>query len=276
MKTIAVINLKGGVGKTTTAVNMAALLAGRHNKSVLLIDNDPQGNTSQFFECYESWSGICGAAEILNGVQPGRYFRSVGNNQNEIELINANISLLGADNALRASTERQDNRYRAFLSAESVRQQYDYCIIDNAPALLMCTVNALCAADEVIIPVTLDNWSLDGVETITEQIEQLKVLNKKLTIAGILLTNYRKSLENGAAEKWLRENCKYKVFDTQIRRSDKVTEATYYKKPIDQYSPRSAAAVTYRRFVNEYLEMEEQHDRCPETVNPWGGIEHGI
>lgn len=270
MKTIAIINLKGGVGKTTTAINMAALLAGRHNKGVLLIDNDPQGNASQFFKCYEAWSDTCGAADILNGGQPGRYFRSVGvgGNQrgfvfNRIEIINANISLLGADNALRASSERQDNRYQAFLSTESVTQQYDYCIIDNPPALLMCTINALCAADEVIIPVTLDNWSLDGVETVTEQIEQLKVLNDKLTIAGILLTNYKRSPENEAAEKWLRENCRYRVFDTQIRRSDKVTAATYYKMPLEQYSPRSAAAVTYRKFVKEYLESTEevQHDQ---------------
>lgn len=260
MRTIAIINLKGGVGKTTTAINMAALLAGRHDKSVLLIDNDPQGNASQIFECYESWSDTCGAADILNGGQPGRYFRSVGagGNRSGIEVINANISLLGADNALRASTERQDNRYRAFLSTESVTQQYDYCIIDNPPALLMCTINALCAADEVIIPVTLDNWALDGVETITRQIEQLKALNDKLTIAGILLTNYKKSLENEAAEKWLRENCKYRVFDTQIRRSDKITAATYYKKPVDEYSPRSAAAVAYRKFVKEYLERTER------------------
>lgn len=260
MKTIAIINLKGGVGKTTTAINMAALLAGRHNKSVLLIDNDPQGNASQIFECYESWSDTCGAADILNGGLPGRYFRStvacgipIG-----IEVINANISLLGADNALRASTERQDNRYRAFLSTESVTQKYDYCIIDNPPALLMCTINALCAADEVIIPVTLDNWALDGVETITEQIEQLQALNSRLIIAGILLTNYKKSPENEAAEKWLRENCRYRVFKTKIRRSDKVTAATYYKAPLEQYSPRSAAAVTYRKFVNEYLESTEK------------------
>lgn len=259
MKTIAIINLKGGVGKTTTAINMAALLAVRHCKNVLLIDNDPQGNTSQFFSCYKGWDQTCGAAEIINGEMPGRYFRKIGTEKAKyvagIEIINANISLLAADNVLRASTERQDNRYRKFLSDKSVKHVYDYCIIDNPPSLLMCTINALCAADEVIIPVTLDNWALDGVETITEQIEQLHALNKNLKIAGILLTNYKKSLENETAEKWLRENCKYKVFDTKIRRSDKVTEATYYKKPLDEYSPRSAAAVTYWQFVKEYLEM---------------------
>ncbi|MBD5504107.1 MAG: ParA family protein [Lachnospiraceae bacterium] len=252
MKTIAIINLKGGVGKTTTAINMATLLATKHGKSVLLIDNDPQGNASQFFDCYDGGEDTCGAAEILRNEIPASW------SNHGIDIINANISLLEADNALRASTKRQDNRIKEYLQSTAWRQ-YDYCIIDNPPALLMCTINALCAADEVIIPVTLDNWALDGVETIAAQIEELKALNARLQIAGILLTNYRKTPENEAAEKWLRDNCKYRVFETKIRRSDKVTAATYYKEPLEKYSPRSAAAVTYRKFVNEYLERRAEY-----------------
>lgn len=173
-------------------------------------------------------------------------------NTQGIDVIDANISLLEADNVLRVSNERQDNRLKEYL--EMVESKYDYCIIDNPPALLMCTINALCAADEVIVPITLDNWALDGVETITAQLEELRALNNKLKIAGILLTNYKKTAENEVAEKWLRENCRYKVFETKIRRSDKAVAATYYKKPLEKYSPRSAAAITYRKFVNEYLQ----------------------
>ena len=246
MKTIAIINLKGGVGKTTTAINMATLLAEKHRKRVLLIDNDPQGNASQFFNCYEGGEDTCGAAEILRKEIPESW------NEHGIDIINANISLLEADNALRASEERQDNRIKEYLQNYAA-VKYDYCIIDNPPALLMCTINALCAANEVIVPITLDNWALDGVETITAQVEELQALNDGLKIAGILLTNYRKTPENEAAEKWLRANCKYRVFTTQIRRSDKATAATYYKEPLEKYSPRSAAAVTYRKFVKEYM-----------------------
>lgn len=112
--------------------------------------------------------------------------------------------------------------------------------------------SALCAADEVIIPVRLDNWSIDGVDVITEQIEALKALNSNLKIAGILLTDYKKSIENEAAEEWLRKNCKYNVFSRRIRHSEKAVAATYYKQPLETYSPRSAAATDYRKFMEEY------------------------
>lgn len=245
MKTIAIINLKGGVGKTTTAISMATLLVSKYKKRVLLIDNDPQGNTSQFFGHY--YGSMCGSGKILQKIEPYIYQTAAG-----VDIIDANITLLEADNKLRGSEERQDNRMLTYL--ESQKEKYDYCIIDNPPALLMCTINALCAADEVIVPVTLDNWALDGVETITVQIEKLKPFNSSLKIAGILLTNYKRSNENEIAENWLRKNCEYRVFNTRIRRSDKVTAATYYKEPMEKYSPRSAAAVTYRKFIEEYLQ----------------------
>lgn len=249
MKTIAIINLKGGVGKTTTAINMAALLA-RAGNTVLLIDNDPQGNASQFFGCFCA-EEVCGSAKILKREYPGLH-RAYENPKGKgvVNIITANMTLLEADNDLRASAERQDNRMAEFLNDQ--RNIYDFCIIDNPPAILMCTINALCAADEVIVPVTLDNWALDGVETITGQIEGLRALNSRLNIAGVLLTNYRPTPENEAAEEWLRKNCSYRVFETKIRRSDKAIAATYHKKPLEDYSPRSAAALSYRKFVKEY------------------------
>lgn len=248
MKTIAVINLKGGVGKSTTSINLSALLANRWGKRVLLIDNDKQGNTSQFFGRFIK-DAKCGSSCILDGEEPVIWTTNEG-----LDIINSNMTLKQAEYELLASEERQDNRLKLFLEKKAA--EYDYCIIDNSPDVGMCVINALCAADEVIVPVKLDNWALDGTEMITEQIEQLKALNKELKKITVLITMYKKSLENEAAEEWLRKNSKTEVFKTKIRYSPKVDAATYYKLPLDEYSKMCAAAVDYRKFVKEFLGKE--------------------
>lgn len=248
MRTISVINLKGGVGKTTTSINMATLLANRWGKRVLLIDNDKQGNTSQFFGRFIK-EAPCGSSRILEGEEPVIWTTNQG-----LDLINANMTLESAEIGLLKSDERQDDRLKRFL--EKKASQYDFCIIDNPPAVGMCVINALCASDEVIVPVKLDNWALDGTEMITDTIEQLKTLNKDLKQISVLITNYEKSTENEAAEEWLRKNCKSRVFKTKIRHSKKADSATYYKEPLDQYSKMCAAAVDYRKLVKEYLGKE--------------------
>lgn len=248
MKTISVINLKGGVGKTTTAINMAALLANRWGKRVLLIDNDKQGNTSQFFGKYIK-DATCGAARILEGGDPAIWVTDQG-----LDVINANMTLETAENELLKSNDRQDNRMKMFLQKKM--QEYDFCIIDNPPAVGMCVINALCASDEVIVPVKLDNWALDGTEMITETIGQLKALNKDLKKISVPITDFIKTPESEAAEEWLRENCSAEVFKTKIRFSKKVDSATYYKQPLDGYSLMCAAAVDYRKMIKEYLGKE--------------------
>lgn len=245
MKTISIINLKGGVAKTTTSVNMAAMLANEFGKKVLLIDNDKQGNASKFFGYYNQ-NVICGMARILKNQEPVR--RKINGN---MDLITANMTLQQAENELIMSTERQDDRLRNYL--QKVSSEYDFVIIDNPPAVSMCVINALCATNDVIIPVVLDDWSLDGVEVVAEQIEALATLNKGLSIAGVLVANYKKSFTNMAADEWLRNNCKYKVFDQKIRFSGKVTDSTYSKQPLCIFSKTSAAAVDYKKLCKEYL-----------------------
>lgn len=243
MKTISVINLKGGVAKTTTSINVAATLADEYGKKVLLIDNDKQGNASKFFGHFNP-NKAAGTAAILERRDPVRWKIS-GN----LDLINGNMTIQSAEAKVDQSNDVQIDRFRSYL--ERVKEEYDYVIIDNPPAVSMCVINALCATDEVIIPVKLDDWSLDGVEIVAEQIEALKQLNRGLHILGILVANYKKSFTNMAAVEWLRKNCKYHVFEQKIRYSVKVDESTYSKQPLCVFSKTSAAAKDYKALVQE-------------------------
>ena len=246
MKTISVINLKGGVGKTTTAITMAHTLSGKHyNKRVLLIDNDKQGNTSRFFEKFNKQEN-CGSGEILRRIDPTVYHITP-----TLDLINANMTLEAAEYEVLAAADDQANRFKSYLAA--VADQYDFCIIDNAPAVSMCVINALCATDEAIITIKLDDWSLDGVDIITEQIQNIKAINKDLKVGGVLLTVFKKTSHNLAAEEWLRKNCRHRVFETKIRYSEKVDGWTYSKEPLEYFSKMCAAAVDYRKFMREYF-----------------------
>lgn len=246
MKVISIINLKGGVGKTTTAITMAHILSGRkYEKKVLLIDNDKQGNTSQFFEVLKP-KELCGSNEILRRQQPTIFHITP-----TLDVINANMTLESAEYEVLAAQDDQADRFETFLA--TIEDQYDYCIIDNPPSVSMCVINALCASDEVIITVKLNDWSLDGVDIITEQIGNIATINNVLKVGGVLLTAFKKTPFSLAAEEWLRKNCEYRVFDTKIRYSDKVDDWTYSKVPLDEFSKMSAAAVDYRKFIREYL-----------------------
>ena len=245
MKTISIINLKGGTGKSTTAITMAHILSGaKHKKRVLLIDNDKQGNTSQFFN-KASLAG-CGSGDILRKIQPTIYRIT-----DTLDLINANMTLEGAEYEVLAATDNQADRFASFL--QTVADQYDFCIIDNPPSVSMCVVNALCASDEVIVTVKLNDWSLDGVDILTEQINNLKAINSRLKVAGVLLTIFKRTIFSEAAEEWLRLNSPHKVFETKIRYSDKVDDWTYSKVPLEKFSKMCAASVDYRKFIREYL-----------------------
>lgn len=246
MKTISTINLKGGVGKSTTAITMAHILSGaKYKKRVLLIDNDKQGNTSQFFGKLYAKDN-CGSSHILRKLQPTIYRIT-----DTLDLINANMTLEGAEYEVLAATDNQADRFASFL--QTVADQYDFCIIDNPPSVSMCVINALCASDEIIVTVKLNDWSLDGVDIITEQIDNIKSINKGLKVAGVLLTIFKKTPFSLAAEEWLRKNSPHRVFETKIRYSDKVDDWTYSKVPLDEFSKMCAAAVDYRKFIREYL-----------------------
>lgn len=262
MKTIAIINLKGGVGKTTTAVSLAELLAAgtkdkKDKKRVLLFDNDKQGNASKLFQRHSGYK----EAPACRALKYGILEDCIKHTENwYIDIVPCNYYMASAELSLKMDkNSSQHDRYKAALA--QVQTDYDYCIIDNAPDLGLNVINALVAADEIIIPVNLDCYALDGLEEVVEQIKNIKALNLKAVLVGCLITDYEKSDTSEAAEYWLREKSGLPIFTQKIRHSKKVKDSTFYKKTPLGYSSRSGAAQDYKKFVAEYLEKAESEGK---------------
>lgn len=250
MKTICIMNLKGGVGKTVTAGNLADLLAADHGKRVLLIDADHQGNTSRFFRGDQEAATL---REILTGEAEPYWPESVQRTGYEgLDLIPADMSLAELD----ASPVQDPGavwRLRELLEEVDLDDAYDYVIIDMPPAFSLAARAALAAADEVIVPIKLDAFSVDGMAELLRQISAMRKVNDRLTLAGVLVTMWRNIDVVNQAERVLRSG-NVPVFATVIRQTDRVDESTFQRQPLRVYSPRSAACVDYRALVREYLE----------------------
>lgn len=250
MKTISIINLKGGVAKTVSAINIAYTLVKMHGKRVLLIDNDKQGNTSKFFQLYNyDHDGI---AELLtdksldvdNVIQNTAY--------EGLDVITANMNLLRANKEILLDVSRpQQTRLRKKL--EKVRDQYDYCVIDNAPGIDMSVINALVASDDVLVPVKIDKFAFDGLEQLVEQVEDVSDFNSNITFRGCFITMYQRNGVNTQGSEYLTTS-DYPVFKTHIRKTVKVDETTFAGKPLLDYR-KSTAGADYVDLVNEYLGM---------------------
>lgn len=258
MKTISIINLKGGVAKTLTADNMAHVLAVFHNKRVLLVDNDKQGNTSKAFGVHsydeKSLSDILTARRL----DPWEVIRKT--RFENIDVLPANMTLIRANlEVMMDSARPQQTRLRDALNVVAKDGFYDYCIIDNAPDINISTINALVASDDVIIPIKIDKYAFDGLAELKEQIEDTRDdLNPRLRLAGCLITCFQRTDADRQDEEWLKAQPEYPVFDTHIRYSEKVTESTFSESPIAEYSRRSGAAMDYIAFVREYLRRGKQ------------------
>ncbi|MEA5057757.1 MAG: AAA family ATPase [Anaerotignum propionicum] len=252
MKTISIINLKGGVAKTLTAVSMAHILAVFHNKHVLIVDNDKQGNTSKAFRVHSYDTKTIADVLTARRIDPHEAILHTG--YEKIDVMPANMNLIRANlEVMMDSTRPQQTRLRAALDA--VAGEYDFCIIDNAPDINISTINALVASDDVIIPIKIDEYAFDGLAELKEQIENTRDdLNPRLRLAGCLITCFQRTEADKQGEEWLKAKPEYPVFDTHIRYSEKVTESTFAKIPIVEYSRRSGAAIDYVAFVHEYLE----------------------
>ena len=259
IRTTAILNLKGGVAKTTTAINLAAILARDHGKRVLITDADSQCNTTEFYGADPASGNL---AEVLRSAgfyeDPGAYVASriQSTKYDNVSILPGDDSLMDLDLSKVEQGTVCSNVLRYLV--EEVKDRYDYHLIDCPPAFNAASAAALIAADDVIIPIKLDAFSLRGMANLMRQIRNMKRINPRLRLAGYLPTMWYKDAQIQAAEEQLRKDG-LPIFH-HIRRSDKVDDMTFQQEPLLISSPNSAAGVDYRRFVKEYL----------------GGMENGI
>ena len=249
MRTIAILNLKGGVAKTTTVINTASILAEDHKQRVLLIDADSQCNLTEFFSDGKPYTGDT-LADILRGYTwpVEKALHPVGHGMS-LTIIPASETLMDLD-LTKAESGQIDVKVLKNCLRE-VKDDYDYCLIDCPPAFNAASAAALVAADEVIIPIKLDAFSLRGMVNLFRQIKNMRAINPKIWVTGCLPTMYYNSKSLTEAVEVLKKNGLH-VF-SPIRRSNKVDDMTFAQEALNTFSPRSAAGVDYRTFVSELV-----------------------
>ena len=251
-KIVSVANQKGGVGKTTTSINLSTILA-KKGKKVLMIDADPQGNASSGVgvdkEVEESvYDILIGDTEIKNVV--------IKTNIKNLYVCPSNINLAGAEVELVSVMSRE---YRLKEKLDEVKDEYDYIIIDCPPSLGLITLNAFTASDSVLIPVQCEYYALEGLGQLINTINLVKKhLNKNIDIEGALLTMYdaRTNLSNQVVKE-VKKYFNDKVYKNVIPRNVKLSEAPSYGMPISIYDPRSKGAKSYEKFVKEFMKNND-------------------
>ena len=253
MKTIAIMNNKGGVGKTVTAINLADILVRDYHKRVVLADCDGQMNLTRFFlPDFDPETGGT-VAEVLTGTHepywPENVF-PVPPVPQGLGLLPGSTALYDLDLLAVRDGLGDTQALRRFRDAMAEDGEVDYFILDCPPGYTLASVSALLAADEVVVPLVIDGFSFWGMTDMKAQLESLQRAAPK--IAGALVLQWRNSEVARQGEELLRE-MDIPVFQTVIRRTEKVPESTFERQPIVRYSPGSAAAQDYRKWVKEYL-----------------------
>ena len=253
-RVIAVANQKGGVGKSTTAINLSACLAEK-GKKVLAIDIDPQGNTTSGLGVDKNnventlYELLLGEAEAKDTI-----VKDVVEN---VDLIPSNVNLSGAEIELIGVDEKE---YIMKKIIDKVSRKYDYIIMDCPPSLNMLTINALTAANSVLVPIQCEYYALEGLSQLIHTIELVKErLNKKLVMEGVVFTMYdaRTNLSLQVVEN-VKDNLQQNIYKTIIPRNVRLAEAPSHGLPINLYDTRSAGAESYRMLAQEVLHKGEE------------------
>lgn len=252
MRTIAVMNNKGGVGKTTTVINLARILANRGHR-VVMVDCDGQANLTRFFLPDKSPEEMTTLSAYLCGLAGDTL---------ELEEIDERIRLLPASDDLYTidvqCIKEGPNPFelRALHDLRVALEEdedADFLLLDCPPGFTAASVAALMAAGEVVIPMMMDGFAFDGVWQLQRQIQNLRFAHYGLRISGVLITQWHNAEVVTKAEELLRQNKSIPVFGTRIRRTDKVPESTFQRTPLPEYSKTSSAAKDYEAFVDELL-----------------------
>ena len=251
-KIISVANQKGGVGKTTTTVNLGTILA-RKGKKVLLIDADPQGNATSGLGVekeveFSTYDALINETEMQDTIQDTMI--------KNLKICPSNINLAGAEVELVSMMSREQ---RLKEKLDGIKNKFDFILIDCPPSLGLITLNAFTASDSVLIPVQCEYYALEGLGQLLNTINLVKKhLNKNLQIEGALLTMYdiRTNLSNQVVKE-VKRYFDNKVYKSVIPRNVRLSEAPSYGMPITEYDPKSKGAKSYIKFTKEFLKINE-------------------
>ena len=260
-KVISVANQKGGVGKTTTTVNLSTILA-KKGKKVLLIDADPQGNATSGLGLekeveFSTYDILVNDIELRQAIQKTMI--------KNLLLCPSNMNLAGAEVELVSMMSREQ---RLKEKLEEIKDAFDYIFIDCPPSLGLITLNAFTASDSVLIPVQCEYFALEGLGQLLNTVNLVKKhLNKTIMIEGALLTMY--DIRTNLSNQVVKEVKKYfndKVYKTVIPRNVRLSEAPSYGMPITEYDPRSKGAKAYTKFAKEFLKINEEEKKAKHMI----------